>query len=219
QKTSILSSLPVTTCHPGWSRARGARALPNGRALGHRHPISRSRPRQPAGPALSQGSAAPGTAKGWLLQAAQDTTTFTLTALRRTDLARRVANAPVPARRRRARVSSGGIRSPGIPNGSPAPARAPRSATRTPRPMRKSAVATCRKASPRSTSTARSPGGRPVVLAMCPLGGDDVGSVPVEAGAGPVVAHGGARVGMGRSLLHVVERNPDARRDMRQKGG
>jgi hypothetical protein len=33
--------------------------------------------------------------KGWLLQAAQDTTAFTQMAVRCTDLARRVANAPV----------------------------------------------------------------------------------------------------------------------------
>src|SRR5580693_9472618 len=38
-------------------------------------------------------------------------------------------------------------------------------------------------------------------------GGDDVGGVPVEAGAGAVVAHGGARVGAGCGLLHVAERD------------
>jgi hypothetical protein len=48
-------------------------------------------------------------------------------------------------------------------------------------------------------------------LPRCPCeeGGDDVGRVPVQAGPGPVVAHGGARVGMGGGgLLHVPQRHP-----------
>ena len=39
-------------------------------------------------------------------------------------------------------------------------------------------------------------------------GGDDAGGVPVQAGPRPVVAHGGARVGVGGSLLHVAQRDP-----------
>ena len=37
--------------------------------------------------------------------------------------------------------------------------------------------------------------------------GDDVGGVAVQAGAGPVVAHGGARVGVRCRFLHVAERD------------
>ena len=40
------------------------------------------------------------------------------------------------------------------------------------------------------------------------VGGDDVGGVPVQAGPRAVVAHGGARVGVGGSLLHVAQRDP-----------
>ena len=40
------------------------------------------------------------------------------------------------------------------------------------------------------------------------VGGDDVGRVPVEAGPCPVVAHGGARVGVRGGLLHVAQRHP-----------
>ena len=42
-------------------------------------------------------------------------------------------------------------------------------------------------------------------------GGDDVGRVPIEAGACPVVAHGGARVGVGGGLLHITQRDPASR--------
>ena len=38
--------------------------------------------------------------------------------------------------------------------------------------------------------------------------GDDVGRVPVQAGAGAVVAHSGARVGVGGGFLYVAERDP-----------
>ena len=36
---------------------------------------------------------------------------------------------------------------------------------------------------------------------------EDVGRVPVQAGAGPVVAHGGARVGVGCGFLHIAQRD------------
>ncbi len=36
------------------------------------------------------------------------------------------------------------------------------------------------------------------------VGGHDVGGVPVQGDSGPVVAHGGARVGVGGRLLHVA---------------
>ncbi len=39
------------------------------------------------------------------------------------------------------------------------------------------------------------------------VGGDDVGSVPVQAAAGPVVPHCGSRVCMGGGLLHVAQRH------------
>ncbi len=35
-----------------------------------------------------------------------------------------------------------------------------------------------------------------------------MGGVPVEAGACPVIAHGGARAGVGSGLLHVTEWYP-----------
>src|SRR5208282_1819677 len=38
------------------------------------------------------------------------------------------------------------------------------------------------------------------------VGGDDVGSVPVQAAAGAVVPHGGSRVSVGGGLLHVAQR-------------
>jgi hypothetical protein len=44
------------------------------------------------------------------------------------------------------------------------------------------------------------------------VGGDDVGGVTVEAGARPVLAHGGARVGVGRGFLHVPQRHPGIER-------
>ena len=40
------------------------------------------------------------------------------------------------------------------------------------------------------------------------VGGDDVGGVPVEAAAGPVVAHRCARIGVRGRFLHVAERDP-----------
>src|SRR5215472_14706567 len=39
------------------------------------------------------------------------------------------------------------------------------------------------------------------------VGGDDVGGVPVEAAAGPVVAHRRAWVGVGGGFLHVAKRD------------
>ena len=39
------------------------------------------------------------------------------------------------------------------------------------------------------------------------VGGDDVGRVPVQGRAGPVVAHGGPRVGVGSSFLDVAQRD------------
>jgi hypothetical protein len=39
-------------------------------------------------------------------------------------------------------------------------------------------------------------------------GGDDVGRVAVQAAAGTVVPHGGARIGMGGGFLHVPHWDP-----------
>src|SRR5262249_30281573 len=57
------------------------------------------------------------------------------------------------------------------------------------------------------------PGG--AVSAVMPLpggardvGGDDVGGVPVEGGAGAVVAHRRARISVRGGFLDVAERNP-----------
>ena len=58
------SFLSVVSRCPCWTGPCRARALPNGRALWHRHPIGRSRPRLPAGPGPGQGSAAPGADEG-----------------------------------------------------------------------------------------------------------------------------------------------------------
>jgi hypothetical protein len=44
------------------------------------------------------------------------------------------------------------------------------------------------------------------------VGGDDVGCMPVKAGPYPVVAHGGARVGVRGGLLHIPQRHPDVKR-------
>ena len=55
QLLPLLLPLVQGIVRAGLSRA-GARALPNGRAQGHRHPIGRSRPRPPAGPGPGQGS-------------------------------------------------------------------------------------------------------------------------------------------------------------------
>src|SRR5271154_4611831 len=44
------------------------------------------------------------------------------------------------------------------------------------------------------------------------VGGDDVGCVPVQAAAGPVVSHGGARVSVGGCLLDVTERHAGVER-------
>jgi hypothetical protein len=38
--------------------------------------------------------------------------------------------------------------------------------------------------------------------------GDDIGGMAVQRGAGPVVAHGGARVGMRGGFLHITQRHP-----------
>jgi len=38
------------------------------------------------------------------------------------------------------------------------------------------------------------------------VGGDDVGGMPVERRACPVITHRGPRVGVGRGFLHVAER-------------
>ena len=42
--------------------------------------------------------------------------------------------------------------------------------------------------------------------------GDNVCSVPVQAGAGPVIPHRGARVGVEGGLLHVAQRHPGIER-------
>jgi hypothetical protein len=42
--------------------------------------------------------------------------------------------------------------------------------------------------------------------------GDDVGGMPVEAGASPVVPHRGARVGVGGGFLHVAQRHAGVER-------
>ena len=42
--------------------------------------------------------------------------------------------------------------------------------------------------------------------------GDDVGSVLVQASAGPVVPHCGSRVSVGGGLLHIAQRNPSIKR-------
>jgi len=42
--------------------------------------------------------------------------------------------------------------------------------------------------------------------------GDDVRGVPVQAGAGPVIPHRGARVGVGGGFLHVPQRHPGVER-------
>ena len=42
--------------------------------------------------------------------------------------------------------------------------------------------------------------------------GDDVGSVPVQASAGPVVPHCGSRVSVGGGLLHIAQQNPSIKR-------
>ena len=40
------------------------------------------------------------------------------------------------------------------------------------------------------------------------IGGDDVGGVPVEGGPGPVIPHGGSRVGVRGGFLHIPQRHP-----------
>src|SRR5262249_54426178 len=93
--------------------------------------------------------------------------------------------------------------------GSPAPVCVPRSATRTRRPMRKSAVTMRRKASPRSTSTARSPGNSPVVPAICPLGAGAaalvVGDGVLEVCFAGVPGAGGEGAGAVADLDQVAE--------------
>ena len=44
------------------------------------------------------------------------------------------------------------------------------------------------------------------------VGGDDVCGVPVQGGSGPVVAHGGARVGVRGGFLHVAQRDAGIQR-------
>jgi hypothetical protein len=44
------------------------------------------------------------------------------------------------------------------------------------------------------------------------VGGDDIGGVSVQRGAGPVVAHGGVRVGVRGGLLHVAQRDSGVKR-------
>ena len=41
------------------------------------------------------------------------------------------------------------------------------------------------------------------------VGGDDVGGVPVQAAAGPVIPHRGPRVRVRCGFLHVPQRHPD----------
>jgi len=41
------------------------------------------------------------------------------------------------------------------------------------------------------------------------VGGDDIGSVPVQAAAGPVVPHGGSRVSVGSRFLNIAQRHAD----------
>ena len=42
----------------------------------------------------------------------------------------------------------------------------------------------------------------------CDVGGDNIGRVPVQAAAGPVISHRGPRVRMGGGFLHVAQRDP-----------
>ena len=51
-------------------------------------------------------------------------------------------------------------------------------------------------------------GSRPLTGGSGKVGGDDLSGVPVEAAAGPVIAHRGARIGMRGRFLHVPKRNP-----------
>ena len=46
----------------------------------------------------------------------------------------------------------------------------------------------------------------------CDVGGDNIGRVPVQAAAGPVISHRGPRVRMGGGFLHVAQRNPGIQR-------
>ena len=43
-------------------------------------------------------------------------------------------------------------------------------------------------------------------------GGDDVGGVPVETAAGPVVSHCGSRVSVTGCLLHITQRDSRIKR-------
>src|ERR1700724_2139126 len=43
-------------------------------------------------------------------------------------------------------------------------------------------------------------------------GSDDIGGVPVQAAAGPVVPHRGPRIRVGGGLLHIAQRYPDVER-------
>ena len=40
------------------------------------------------------------------------------------------------------------------------------------------------------------------------VGGDDIGGMPVERGAGPVMAHRGLRISVRSGFLYVPERDP-----------
>jgi hypothetical protein len=42
----------------------------------------------------------------------------------------------------------------------------------------------------------------------CDVGGDNIGRVPVQAAAGPVISHRGPRVRVGGGFLHVAQRDP-----------
>ena len=46
----------------------------------------------------------------------------------------------------------------------------------------------------------------------CDVGGDNIGRVPVQAAAGPVISHRGPRVRMGGGFLHVAQRDPGIQR-------
>ena len=62
--------------------------------------------------------------------------------------------------------------------------------------------------------TARLSHGSGLRLPRCPgeVGGDDVGGVPVQAAAGPVIAHRGPRVGVRSGFLHVPQRHSGVQR-------
>ncbi len=80
-----------------------------------------------------------------------------------------------------------------------------RPADESPRPIRRSASSV-------AAGSGRQlgwPGAQNVWSARCSgdVGRDDVGGVTVQGDSGPVVAHGGARIRVGRRLLHVTQRD------------